>query len=78
MHKGTKNKELTQREELCNKKISKIRYRIERTFGGKKRWFGSGIARYIGLAKMHTQHIMEAIAYNLYRAPKIAMQIEIK
>ena len=28
-----------------------------------------GTARYVGLAKTHAQHVMEAIAHNLYRAP---------
>jgi len=28
-------------------------------------------ARYVGLAKIHTQHVIEAIAYNLYPAPNI-------
>jgi IS5 family transposase len=28
----------------------------------------------MGLAKTHTQHLMEAIAYNLYRAPGIAVK----
>jgi len=33
-----------------------------------RRWFRTGLARYVGLAKTHTQHLLEAIAYNLYRA----------
>ena len=33
--------------------------------------FGAGIARYVGLSKTHAQHIMESIAYNLYRTPGI-------
>ena len=28
-------------------------------------------ARYVGLTKAHTQHLLEAIAYNLYRAQGI-------
>ena len=44
---------------------------MERTLGGMKRWFNCGLARYVGLAKTHTQHLLEAIAYNLYRAPGI-------
>jgi hypothetical protein len=36
-----------------------------------RRWFNCGLARYVGLAKTHTQHLLEAIAYNLYRAPGI-------
>jgi IS5 family transposase len=38
-----------------------------------KLWFGAGRARYKGLAKTHTQHLLEAIAYNLYRAPGIIL-----
>ena len=72
MHKATKNKPLTPWQIKFNQIISKTRYKIERTAGSMKRWFGAGIARYVGLAKTHTQHLMEAIAYNLYRTPGIA------
>ena len=71
MHKAQKNRPLTERETAVNKAISKLRYAVERTFGSMHRWFGAGIARYVGLAKTHAQHIMEAIAYNLYRTPGI-------
>ena len=71
LHKATKNKPLTDRERQFNKLVSKTRYKVERTFGSMRRWFGAGTARYVGLAKMHTQHLMEAIAYNLYRSPGI-------
>ena len=56
-----------------NKLISKQRYKVERTCGGMKRWFGAGKARYVGLSKTHSQHVLEAIAYNLYRSPGIIM-----
>jgi IS5 family transposase len=71
LHKATKNRMLTNREIEFNKLISKTRYKIERTFGTIKKQFGGTIARYIGLEKMHTQHLMQAIAYNLYRSPGI-------
>ena len=71
LHKAKKNKKLTRREIEFNKLISKTRYKVERTFGTIKKQFGGGIARYIGLEKMHTQHLMQAIAYNLYRSPGI-------
>lgn len=71
MHKATKNKPLTLWQIKFNQMISKTRYKIERTVGSIKRWFRTGIARYVGLGKTHTQHLMEAIAYNLYRAPGI-------
>jgi len=51
---------------------SKVRYKIERTFGSMKRWAGAGIARYRGLAKTHSQHLLEAMAHNLYRMPGLA------
>jgi IS5 family transposase len=71
MHKAVKNKPLTRWQIRFNQIISKTRYKVERTTGSIKRWFNSATARYIGLAKTHTQHLMEAIAYNLYRSPNI-------
>ena len=72
-HKAYRNKPLTEWEVYFNKLISKQRYKVERTFGGMKRWFGAGKARYVGLAKTHSQQVLEAIAYNLYRSPGIIM-----
>lgn len=72
-HKAYKNRPLTEWQLKFNKLISKNRYKVERTFGGMTRWFGVGEARYVGLKKTHTQHVMEAIAYNLYRSPGIVM-----
>lgn len=71
IHKGTRGLEISERQQRVNSAISKIRYKVERTFGSMHRWFGSGIARYVGLPKTHAQHIMESIAYNLYRIPGI-------
>jgi len=71
MHKAQKNRRLTERERAVNRAVSKVRYAVERTFGSMHRWFGAGVARYVGLARTHAQHIMEAIAYNLYRTPGI-------
>ena len=73
MHKAVRNKALTNHQQKFNKIVSQKRYRIERTFGSIKTWFKTGITRYIGKAKTHTQHVMEAIAYNLYRSPGIVM-----
>jgi transposase, IS5 family len=71
MHKATKNKALTAWQIKFNQIISKTRYKAERTIGSMKRWFRAATARYVGLDKTHTQHLMEAIAYNLYRSPGI-------
>jgi IS5 family transposase len=71
LRKAYKNKPLTRWEKKFNKLIGKTRFKVERTFGGIKRWFNGGLARYRGMAKMHTQNLMEAICYNLYRSPGI-------
>ncbi|WP_373833633.1 IS5 family transposase [Bacteroides heparinolyticus] len=71
MHKAQRNRALTEQERRRNKTISPIRSTIERTFGSIRRWFGGGRCRYRGLAKTHTQNILESIAFNLYRTPGI-------
>lgn len=74
MHKATKSSPLTYWQNKFNRIISKTRYKVERTAGSIKRWFGGATARYVGLAKTHTQHLMEAMAYNLYRSPGIVLK----
>ena len=71
LKKAVKNKPLTKWETRFNKLIGKTRFKVERTFGGIKLWFKGGIARYRGMKKMHTQNLMEAMCYNLYRSPGI-------
>lgn len=71
LKKAYKNKPLTHWEKKYNKLIGKTRFKVERTFGGIKRWFNGGEARYRGMNKMHTQNLMEALCYNLYRSPGI-------
>jgi len=72
--KAVKNKPLTQRQLQRNRLITKARYVVERTFGSQARWFGSKVLRYRGLAKAHTWHILQAMAYNLKRLPKLFVQ----
>jgi IS5 family transposase len=71
LNKAVKNKPLTEIEKQINKVISQTRYKIERTFGSIHKWFKAGIARYVGKIKMHAQHLMQAICYNLKRMPVI-------
>jgi transposase, IS5 family len=73
MHKAAKHKPLTVWQAKFNQVISRTRYKAERTTGSMKRWLRAA-ARYIGLAKTHMQHLMEAIAYNLYRSPGIVVK----
>lgn len=71
LKKALKNKPLTKWEKRFNKLVGQTRFKVERTFGGIKRWFSGGTARYRGIQKMHTQNLMEALCYNLYRSPGI-------
>lgn len=71
MKKAKRNSPLTPWEKRFNKQIGKTRFKVERSFGSISRWFDGGTARYRGLEKMHTQNLMEAICYNLYRSPGI-------
>lgn len=71
LYKAVKNKPLTELKKQINKKISQTRYKIERSFGSIKRWFKASVARYVGKAKTHSQHIIQAICYNLYRLPVV-------
>lgn len=72
--KATRNNPLSPTAKRFNKLVAKTRYKVERVFGSIKSWLRSPGARYIGRAKTHTQHVMEAIAYNLYRAPNIILR----
>lgn len=77
--KAARNKPLTSRQLQRNRLITQSRYVVERTFGSQVRWFGSKILRYCGLNKAHAWHILQAIAYNVKRLPKLFIQsLEIK
>jgi IS5 family transposase len=71
LKKAKKNQPLTYWEKKFNKIIGQTRFKVERTFGGIRRWFSGGTARYRGIEKMHKQNLMEAMSYNLYRSPRI-------
>lgn len=73
LKKAKRNKPLTSWEKKFNKLVGKVRFKVERTFGGINLWFSGGTARYRGIEKMHTQNLMEAICYNLYRSPGIVV-----
>ena len=71
--KAYRKRPLSVWEKHYNKRIGRSRYKIERVFGSIKRWFGRLEARYVGLMKTHGQHVLEAMAYNLYRLPGIIL-----
>lgn len=77
-HKGVKNKPLTNWQKKFNSRVSCFRYTVERTFGSKVLWFNAGVARYVGIVKTHSQHILESIAYNLKRSPNLIIMQGLK
>ena len=78
MLKVQKGMKLSEQQREFNKLISKTRCLIERTFGSIQRWFMGGRCLYRGLARMHTQNVLEAMAYNLKPMPGLLMLQVIK
>ena len=76
MHKRDRNRPKTADQRAENRELSSKRWVVERTFGSLKRWFGSGSTQLKGRQKVHAEHMMEAIAHNLKRFPRIAMSLK--
>lgn len=68
MRKKLKNKELTEEEKIKNKEISKIRYRVEQSFGLLKKHFGYERMRYIGKAKCNFENTIKMMSFNIKKA----------
>ena len=69
-----KEEELSPSKARCNRCISAGRYAIERTFGSIHSWMKGGRARYRGLAKVHTQGVLEFMAYNIKRMLRLPIR----
>jgi transposase, IS5 family len=54
-----------------HKRMARSRYTIARVLGSRQRGLGRLEARYVGMAKTHRQHVLEAIAYHGYRLPGV-------
>ena len=68
MYKASSKRELSKREKLFNRIVSKSRYVVERTIGTLKNHFGCGRAKYLGLVKVKAQLFLKAICHNLLKA----------
>ncbi len=77
-YKAVRGKRLTDKKLKFNKLVSKTRYTVERTFGSINKWFTHGIAKYVGRIKTHAQHLIESIAYNLKRSPRLIVEHQIR
>ena len=71
MRKKKKNQKPDPETVSFNHEVSKERYRIERSFGGLKKYYGWSRSIYIGLKKTADYLTMGAIAFNLKRSIKI-------
>ena len=68
MHKAARNRELTLAERAANRQVSSVRFKVERAFGTLKRGYGFFRARYLGLAKVELEFLLNAMAFNLKKA----------
>lgn len=72
MYRASKNNPLTRVEQKVNRAISRFRGRVERAFGTLKKDHRMARARYLGCAKVGSQLILDAIAFNLKKAARMA------
>lgn len=69
LKKTKTTKPLSSWEIKFKKLVSKTKFKAERIFRGIKRWLKAGLAKYRGIEKMHSQNLLDAMCYNLYRNP---------
>jgi IS5 family transposase len=65
MRKKVKNKDITEEEKFKNKEISKIRYKVEQSFGLLKKHFGYERMRYIGQEKCDLENTLKMLSFNI-------------
>jgi IS5 family transposase len=68
MEKAQRNKKLSDESKQRNALISKVRYKIERTFGTLKQHYNFHRARYVGRRKVELEFFLKAMAYNMKKA----------
>ena len=68
MYKAARGRKLTEAEKLMNRVISGIRGKVERAFGTLKKDYGFQRTRYLGIAKVKMEFLLNAMAFNLKKA----------
>ena len=71
MHKRVKGCELSEFQKKLNEFCSKIRYRIERTFGTLKTKYGLSRFRYKGKRKVLYEFLMKSMCFNVIKALRL-------
>jgi transposase, IS5 family len=72
MYKAARNRPLSEAQSLVNKAISRVRGKVERAFGTLKKVHRMARARYLGTAKVGLQLLLDAMAFNLKKAARLA------
>ncbi|BEQ15153.1 hypothetical protein FAK_22190 [Desulfoferula mesophila] len=72
MYKAARNRPLSEPQRLVIRAISRFRCRAERAFGTLKRDHRMARARYLGAAKVGLQLLLDAMAFNLKKAVRMA------
>jgi IS5 family transposase len=75
MRKAARGRELTEREKLFNRLISKFRYLVEQTNGILKQHYGFSRMRYLGCEKGEMEFYLKAMALNLKKAARLCFQV---
>ena len=72
MYRAARNRPLSDPQRLINRAISRFRGRVERAFGTLKRDHRMARARYLGAAKVGLQLLLDAMAFKLKKAVRMA------
>jgi IS5 family transposase len=72
MHRAVRGRPLTEDQKSFNKRISRIRYKVEQGFGTLKRQYGLFRARYVGRVKTEAEFLLTAAAFNIKKAVNMA------
>jgi IS5 family transposase len=72
MKRAVRGRPLTEDQKSFNKRISRIRYKVEQGFGTLKRQYGLFRARYVGKVKTEAEFLSAAIAFNIKKAVNMA------
>ena len=73
MYKAARNRPLSEPQRLVNRAISRFRGKVERAFGTLKKDHRMARAKYLGAAKVGLQLLLDAMAFNLKKAARMAM-----
>ncbi len=73
MFKGTRGRKLSNIERYHNKRWAKVRYIVEQTIAGMKRYCGLKRMMWMGLGRAQLQAELSAIAFNCKRAVNLLM-----